>query len=102
MDSLNRGFQLCSSAKKLIVLSHTPPFGTKVDLAYLNSHIGSRSVRRFVDEKKPFAVFCGHVHEAAGIDYIGETLVVNPGPAKKGKYALAEINDTIEVKLGTF
>jgi Icc-related predicted phosphoesterase len=102
MDSLNRGFGMCSSEKKLIVLSHTPPFDTKVDLAYMNRHIGSRSVRRFVEEKKPLAVFCGHVHEAQGIDRIGETLVVNPRPAKKGKYALAEINDTVEVTFGTF
>jgi len=68
----------------------------------MSSHIGSRSIRRFVEEKKPLAVFCGHVHESSGIDLIGETLVANPGPAKKGNYALAEINDTIEVKLGTF
>jgi len=64
--------------------------------------IGSQSVRLFVEEQKPLAVFCGHVHEAPRIDWIGGTLVTNPGPAKKGNYALAEINDTIEVKLGTF
>ena len=102
MDSLNRGFGMCSSAKRLIVLSHTPPFNTKVDLAYMNRHIGSRSVRRFVEERKPLAVFCGHVHESQGTDKIGETLVVNSGLAKKGKYALAEIEDTVEVTFGTF
>jgi uncharacterized protein len=102
MDSLNRGFAMCPSEKKLIVVSHTPPFNTKVDLAYMNNHIGSRSIRRFVEEKNPLAVFCGHVHEAPGIDWIGETVVTNPGPAKNGNYALAEINDTVEVKLGTF
>ena len=102
MDALNRGFGMCSSEKKLIVLSHTPPFDTKVDLAYVNRHIGSRSVRRFVEEKEPLAVFCGHVHEAQGIDQIKETLIANPGPAKRGKYALAEIDDTVEVTFGTF
>ena len=102
MDSLKRGFEMCSSEKKLIILSHTPPFNTKVDLAYMNQHIGSKSLRCFIEEKKPLAVFCGHVHEAQGIDKIGDTLIVNPGPAKKGKYALAEINDTIEVTFGTF
>jgi Icc-related predicted phosphoesterase len=102
MNSLNRGFTMCPSEKKLIVVSHTPPFNTKVDLAYMKRHIGSRSIRRFVEEKKPLAVFCGHVHETPGIDWIGETLVTNPGPAKNGNYALAEINGTVEVKLGTF
>jgi Icc-related predicted phosphoesterase len=102
MDSLNRGFRICSSEKKLIILSHTPPINTKIDLADLNKHVGSQSLRLFVEKKKPLAVFCGHVHEAPGIDWIGKTLITNPGPAKKGNYALAEINDTIEVKLGTF
>lgn len=102
MHSLKRGFKMCSSEKKLIILSHTPPFNTKVDLAYMNQHIGSKSLRCFIEKKKPLAVFCGHVHEAQGIDQIGDTLIVNPGPAKKGKYALAEINDTVEVTFGTF
>lgn len=102
MTSLNEGFALCPSTEKLIILSHTPPFNTQIDMAYMNEHIGSQSIRCFVEEKKPLAVFCGHVHEAPGIDYIHETLIVNPGPAKKGNYALAEINDTIKVKLGTF
>jgi len=102
MNSLNEGFALCSSTEKLIILSHAPPFNTQLDMAYMNEHIGSRSVRGFVEEKKPIAVFCGHVHEAPGIDYINETLIVNPGPAKKGNYAIAEINDAIEVRFGTF
>jgi len=102
MESLNTAFAMCSSEKKLIVLSHNPPANTKIDLASMNRHIGSQSVRRFVEEKKPLAAFCGHVHEALGIDWIGGTLVANPGPAKKGDYALAEITDTVEVKLGTF
>jgi Icc-related predicted phosphoesterase len=102
MNSLNEGFTLCPSTEKLIILSHTPPFNTQIDLAYMNKHIGSQSVRLFIEQKKPLAVFCGHVHEAPGIDYIRETLIVNPGPAKKGNYALAEINDTIKVKLDIF
>ena len=101
MNALNTGFNMCSSPKKLVIISHTPPINTKTDLANMNKHIGSQSVRLFVEEKKPLAVFCGHVHEAPGIDWIGETLVTNPGPAKKGNYALAEINETIEIKLGT-
>lgn len=102
MNSLNEGFTLCTSTEKLIILSHAPPFNTKIDMTYMNEHIGSRSVRLFVEKTKPLAVFCGHVHEAPGIDYIKETLIVNPGPAKKGNYALAEINDTVKVELGKF
>ena len=89
----------CSENKKLILISHTPPFNTKVDLAFNGEHIGSRSIRNFVEKYKPIAVFCGHVHEARGIDKIGNTIVANPGPARHGMYALAEVNDEIKVKL---
>jgi Icc-related predicted phosphoesterase len=102
MDSLNRGFESCPPHGKLVVVSHVPPYNVKVDLAYMNKHIGSTSIRRFVDEHKPVAVLCGHVHEAAGTDHIGETLVVNSGPAKDGSYALVELGDSVSAVVGTF
>ena len=98
-NTLELAVSKCSENKKLILISHTPPFNTKVDLAFNGEHIGSRSIRNFVEKYKPIAVFCGHVHEARGIDKIGNTIVVNPGPARHGMYALAEVNDEVKVKL---
>jgi len=56
-------------------------------------------VRKFVEDRKPSAVFCGHIHEAHGIDMIGESILVNPGPARHGHCGLVSVNDKIEVEL---
>ena len=101
-DLLTVAFSKCSQNKRLILISHTPPLNTRLDLAFNGEHIGSRSVRHFIEEKAPIAVFCGHVHEAIGIDKINETVVVNPGPAKYGYYAIVEIEREVEVKLRRF
>jgi len=96
---LQKGLAKCSVHEGLILVSHTPPFKTKVDLASNGEHIGSESVKHFVEEKKPLAVFCGHVHEARGIDNLGDTVILNPGHAKHGYYALAEIDAEVEIRL---
>lgn len=99
MNVLNRGFRHALTRRWFVLVSHHPPKNTKVDVAHVGGHIGSLSVRQFVEEKKPSIVFCGHVHESRGIDQIGNTILVNPGPAKEGGYALADFNEKIEVKL---
>ncbi len=83
---------------RTILVTHIPPYGTSIDVAFNGVHIGSKLIRRLVEEYSPRAVFCGHVHEAAGLDWIGETLIVNPGPVAWGRYALVDL-DTLEVKL---
>lgn len=99
MNVLTRGFRQPSGERRLVLVCHHPPKDTKMDRLYSGKHIGSISVRQFIDEKKPSIVFCGHVHEARGIDHIGETILVNPGPARHGHYALVDFNEKIEVEL---
>jgi Icc-related predicted phosphoesterase len=60
---LLKGF---SKLPNLILISHTPPYDTAVDLARGDQHIGARSIRSFVLKAKPAAVYSGHVHEAEG------------------------------------
>jgi len=78
--------------KTLILLTHTPPYGTKVDLTFTGLHVGSKSIRRFIEEFKPVVVISGHIHEARGIDRLNNTLIINPGPLFRGYYALLSIN----------
>jgi Icc-related predicted phosphoesterase len=47
-------------------------------------HVGSRAIRRFVEEHGPRLVLSGHIHESPRVsgawrDRIGPTDVVNPG-----------------------
>jgi Icc-related predicted phosphoesterase len=75
----------------IILVSHQPPIGTLVDKTWLNDHMGSKSVRSFIETFQPLICFTGHIHEGIGIDTIGITKVINPGPVWKNQYAYAEI-----------
>lgn len=77
--------------KPSILLSHNPPYGTDADRSMKGEHIGSYAVREFVEREAPILVSCGHIHEARSISKLGDTLVVNAGPAKSGYCAVIEI-----------
>jgi Icc-related predicted phosphoesterase len=76
----------------LILVAHQPPFGTLNDVVYSGRHVGSTAVREFIEKHQPLVCFTGHIHEGVGIDSIGATEVINPGPLQVGGYAYAEIN----------
>ncbi|MCB0329523.1 MAG: metallophosphoesterase family protein [Bdellovibrionales bacterium] len=81
------------AGEPLIAVIHQPPFGTKIDKSLLAGHVGSEAVRTFIEEYQPLLCFSGHIHESPGIDTLGESVLVNPGPFLKGRYFLADIND---------
>jgi Icc-related predicted phosphoesterase len=62
-----------------------------VDKAWIGSYVGSREIRKFIETKKPMLCITGHIHEARGVDEIGETRIVNPGAFKSGNYAVIEM-----------
>lgn len=66
--------------QKIIIITHGPPYGTKVDLV-LDSHVGNKSYRVFILKYRPELFICGHLHENFGkMEKSGKTLVINPGP----------------------
>ncbi len=76
--------------RPLILVSHQPPFGTLNDQVSPGFHVGSKSIRHFIEKQQPLICFTGHIHEGIAVDHIGKTVIVNPGPAGAGNYALAE------------
>lgn len=74
--------------KNLVLVSHTPPVDTACDRIENGAHVGSKAVREFIERVQPAICLCGHIHESKGIDSIGDTIVVNPGPLNNGGYAL--------------
>ena len=65
---------------KIVLVTHAPPYNTKVDYIY-EQHAGNKSIRKFIEAKKPKINICGHLHETANKkDKIKNTLVINPGP----------------------
>jgi len=99
---LQKGVSECHESKHTIIVSHVPPRDTKVDVAFIGGHAGSRNFSRFIIDTKPVAVFCGHIHEGRGVDHIGKTVIVNPGPAGRGYYALVKLDGKVDVELGRF
>jgi uncharacterized protein len=82
--------------KPIILLSHVPPFKTKLDELELKKtnvslnkkttkkiHVGSQLVRRLIDEFQPNLALSGHMHENSGTIKIKKTICINGGLAKK-------------------
>ena len=65
--------------KYLILVTHAPPYGTKIDLLW--EHRGSKSITDFIKKASPLLAISGHFHEHFGHnDAIRKTIILNPGP----------------------
>ena len=72
-----------NKGKKIIFITHAPPYGTKLDLM-VGSHCGNKTFRNFILKNKVDLYICGHLHENFGKkDKIKKTEVINPGPYGK-------------------
>jgi Icc-related predicted phosphoesterase len=58
-----------------IVLSHRPAWGLCDAARY--TPLGSYKLRDYIAEYNPKLFVCGHIHEAAGMTWYSDTLVVN-------------------------
>jgi Icc-related predicted phosphoesterase len=64
-----------------VLVSHSPPRGA-VDLSSGGRNLGSTAIYQNILESAHPLVVCGHIHDCAGrTEYVGETPVVNAGPA---------------------
>lgn len=82
----------------LIIVSHNPPKDTLCDKTSSGFHAGSAKFRSFIETYQPLAVVTGHIHEAAAIDKIGSTVVINSGAFGMAlTYAIMEV----EIKDGS-
>ena len=79
--------------RPLIMVSHQPPVDTVVDRVPDGNHVGSPTVRSLIEEHQPLVCLSGHIHEGNGVDRIGKTQLVNPGPFMRGRFATIEIEN---------
>jgi Icc-related predicted phosphoesterase len=97
---LTKAYDEVKNAKLKVQVTHSPPAKTSVDMLYTGAHVGSEVVRNFIEEKKPIVAVTAHIHEARGIDHIGETKIINSGRFPEGSCGLITIkNGKAEVKL---
>ena len=70
---------------QLYLVVHFPPYDTKLDEYAPGQHAGSPTLRAWVEREKPIGLFCGHIHETAGLsDRLGSTQCFNVG--KQGHF----------------
>jgi len=97
---LESAYKDIENAKYKIQITHIPPVNTKLDHAYTGAHVGSESVRDFIEKKQPDVAVCAHIHEGRGIDQIGRTKLLNAGRFPEGYCGLISIkNGDVEVKI---
>jgi uncharacterized protein len=70
-----------------VLICHAPPKDTALDCAGPGQHFGSTAVAQYIAQTQPAYFFCGHIHEAEGVEqHLGpgprHTVGVNVG--KKG------------------
>jgi uncharacterized protein len=86
------------NAEKTIILTHNPPYNV-LDKTGGEINLGLRELKKLIVKKQPLACFCGHVHEAKGLQRIGKTLCINPGSVKDGNAAIVEIEENKKDKI---
>lgn len=88
--------------RPFVFVSHSPPYGTDLDLLGDGvSHVGSRSIRQFiemwVEKERLIASYHGHIHESPEVSgkscwMAGDTPCYNPGqPGGELCYLIHEI-----------
>lgn len=76
--------------ERTVYMTHTPPFGTRLDQIQGKKSAGSRALKAFIESRQPLLTLHGHIHESPAIsgsfsDRIGETLSINPGQLISGR-----------------
>jgi len=68
--------------KEIILVTHQPPYGNKLDNLEYFEHVGNKSYTYFIKKYKPILAISGHIHESFGkIDHVDKkTILINPGP----------------------
>jgi len=78
-----------------VLVTHSPPFGC-LDTLVTQQHVGSRSIRSFVEQSRPSFVVCGHIHEHGNHQSeINGIPVINAGP---NGYEFESSGDEVTVK----
>ena len=83
---LTDGYSKVKDAKWKIMVCHTPPKDTAIDVIRSGLHVGSSVVRDFIVQYKPDVCISGHIHESRGKDRVGVTVVLNAGMFRDGWY----------------
>jgi len=72
-----------------VLVTHHPPRGV-LDRTFIGVRAGLRELWSVIERLRPSVHLFGHIHEAGGVHSENGTVFVNPGPLKRGWYAVVE------------
>ncbi|HXJ16413.1 MAG TPA: metallophosphoesterase [Candidatus Polarisedimenticolia bacterium] len=79
-EEIGKALAAFEGIQPLYLVVHFPPHNTKLDEFSPGKHAGSSTLREWVERVQPARLFCGHIHEAAGLsERLGSTECVNVG-----------------------
>jgi len=79
-EEIAKALAVFDGIRPLYLIVHFPPEGTKLDEFAPGKHAGSPALRAWVEREQPAKLFCGHIHETAGLtDRLGATECRNVG-----------------------
>ncbi len=90
-----------SDPQRTIYVCHTPPINTALDLMRGKRHVGSPSLRSFIEQRQPLLTLHGHIHEAPMLsgsyaECIGSCWAINPGREAERLHAITLDTDDIK------
>jgi uncharacterized protein len=81
LDEQQAAERLAACPEGAVLVVHSPPQG-HCDTSSSGDHLGSQSILKAIESKRPPLAVCGHIHEAWGAeDEVGPTKVINLGPS---------------------
>lgn len=96
---LKMGLKDIRKIKMKVQVTHMPPARTKLDVIFSGAHVGSEAIRSFIEKNKPNVAISSHIHEAKGVDELGETKLINSGRFPEGHCGLVSLRENfIEMK----
>lgn len=93
-EDMKKLFAMVDSYEHLVCMFHCPPYDSGLDIApkldeqlrltgdvfgVVTVPVGSKAIRRAIEEYQPKIGLHAHIHESAGMRRIGRTICVNPG-----------------------
>lgn len=88
--------------RPFIFVAHCPPYDTPLDMLTSKAHVGSISIRRFIEKWSRRNLLIGslhgHIHESPQVSntthtHFHDALVINPGQDDDLQYALLELSE---------
>ncbi len=73
-----------ANPRKTILVTHSPPYNTKLDMIRSKDHVGSLAIRSIIEKNQPLISLHGHIHETVEVsgtfkEKIGKTLCLSAG-----------------------